>query len=87
MQTIKNPKAFKLVCYIDHDKKIFNPGLIVSNPLVLDEVFLIRDQLRCLGRNVDIMHSRYFFDIKKVPDGWQCAKMMPLYKYDPYLIW
>jgi len=87
MQTIKNPKTFKLICYVDDDKKTFNPGLIVSNPLVEEEVFRIAEELRRSGRNVSIIRSGDFSDIKRVPEGWQCAKMMPLYKYDPYLIW
>ena len=87
MQTIKDPKTFKLICYVDHDNKTFNPGLIVSNPLVEEEVILIMDELKRSGKNVGIIRSGNFFDIKRVPEGWQCAKMMPLYKYDPYLIW
>jgi len=87
MQTIKNPKTFKLICYIDNDKKTFNPALIVSNSLVEEEVFLIMNELRRSGRNVEIVRSGNFSDIKRVPEGWQCAKMLPHYKYDPYLIW
>ena len=87
MQTINNPKTFKLICYVDHDKKTFNPALIVSNPLVEEEVSLIMNELKRSGRNVGTITSGDFSDIKRVPEGWQCAALLPFYKYDPYLIW
>ena len=82
MQTITNPKAFKLMMFVDHDKKIFNPGLIVSNPLVEKEVCLIGEELRRAGRNVDVMCSLGYPDIKRLPADEKIAKIFPSYTYD-----
>ena len=87
MQTIKNPWAFKLVCYVDRDNRTYNPGLIISNPAVQGELNRIKDELRASGRKVDVMFSSQFPDIKSVPDGSEYAKWFPAYKYDPYLMW
>jgi hypothetical protein len=87
MQTIKNPWAFKLVCYVDRDKRTYNPGLIISNPAVQRELNLIKYELRKSGRNVDVMFSDQFSNIESVPDGSEYATWFPAYKYDPYLIW
>lgn len=87
MQTIKNPTAFKLVCYVDRDRRTYNPGLIISNPAVQGELNRIKDELKKSGRNVDVMFSDQFPNIKSVPDGSEYAKRFPNYEYDPYLIW
>ena len=87
MQTINNPKTFKLICYVDHDKKMYNAGLIVSNPLIEEEVIRITNELRRSGRDVSIVRSGNFSDIKRVPEGWQCGQVLAFYKYDQYLIW
>lgn len=87
MQTIKSPKTYELVCYIDSDKKTFNPGLIVSNPLVLKEVYNMISIKREEGRKVGIVSSGEYSDIESVPSGEMFAKTMPNYTYDPYLIW
>ena len=87
MQTINNPKTYELVCYIDYDKKTFNPGLIVSNPLVLKEVYDMISVKREEGRRIGIVSSGEYPDIESVPSGEVFAKIMPYYTYDPYLIW
>ena len=87
MRTIKSSWGFKLVCYVDHDKRTYNPGLIISNPPVQGELNRIKDELRESDRKVDMMFSDQFPNIKSMPDGSEYAKRFPTYEYDPYLIW
>jgi len=87
MQTIKNPKSYELICYIDYDKKTFNPGVIVSNPLVLKEIQDMISVKREEGRKVGLLSTGEYPDMESVPSGERFAKAMPRYTYDPWLIW
>jgi len=85
---MKTNVKYCILCYVDEDKKTYNPGLILTNPAVDDEISDITMKMRAAGRRVRIFTSHLVDDIRELPCLDQPIDYgLREYRYDPWLMW
>ena len=77
-----------ILYYVDEDEKTYNPGLILTDPDVEDEICKGTMELREQGRNVRIFTAHLVDDINHLPSMHRVLNNGLMgYRYDPFLIW
>ena len=77
-----------ILYYIDDGKKTYNPGLILTDPDVEDEICRATMELREYGRKVRIITAHLVDDISQLPSMHRVLENGLMgYRYDPFLIW
>jgi len=74
--------------FVDHDKRTYNPGIILENDATDQEITDITSKMQDAGRKVNIFTSHLVDCITQLPPLDQAIGEHPWgYKYDPFLIW
>ncbi len=77
-----------ILWFIDHDRKKYNPGLILTEDATDQEISLITCNMQKEGRNVAISTSFIVDNVMQLPPLDQSIVDEFLgYEYDPLLIW
>lgn len=77
-----------IMWFVDHDKKTYNPGLIMTDDATDQEISEICCRMQDEGRRVNNFASHVVDCVSQLPPLDQPIAEHPLgYKYDPYLIW
>ena len=77
-----------ILCYVDDEKKTYNPGLILQNPETEDEICKVTLELREIGRKVRIFTMCAVDGVNQLPPLDEPAGSgLPGYAYDPWLMW
>jgi len=77
-----------ILWYVDEDNKTYNPGLILINLAIDDEISDITMKLRAAGRRVRIFTSHLVDDIRELPRLDQPIDHgLKGYSYDSWLMW
>jgi hypothetical protein len=90
-KNLTNPysKMFWTVIYKDHKNKTCNPGLFISDLSVYEELKAIAKEMRKEGRNVHVLLTGEYTDMKEMPSVWGqvCGMCKIGFLYDPFLMW
>jgi hypothetical protein len=90
-KNLVNPysQMFWTVIYKDHQKKTCNPGLFISDLSVYEEIKAITKEMRKEGRDVYVMRTGEYLDMKDMPMvGEQLCGLRKMgFLYDPLLMW
>lgn len=82
------PEKYWIMCYLDGDKKTFNPGLVFSDWATMREVEKITISLQKEGRKVKVCTTPTVYNIHDLLSQGECVTAGPQgYSYDPFLIW
>lgn len=77
-----------ILWYVDEDKETYNPGLILTDPVVDDEISAITVKMQAAGRRVRIFTSHLVDDMRELPRLDQpIGHELKEYSYDPWLMW
>ena len=85
---MKIKKQCCILCFVDKDKKTYNPGVIISDIATDDEISEITCAMMKQGRKVRIFTTHLVDDISQLPPlDEPIGEGLNGYTYDPFLIW
>lgn len=77
-----------ILWYVDDDRKIYNPGLIITSNTTDDEVGKITCEMINQGKHVRIFTSSVVDNVKQLPSlDKPISEGLDGYAYDPWLMW